>query len=43
MIEQAWAEIFADSQATLSRDGRTALSAAGPALHALASALRGTR
>ncbi|GHE49721.1 hypothetical protein GCM10018785_19050 [Streptomyces longispororuber] len=43
MIEQAWAEIFADSLATLSRDERAALSAAAPALRALASALRAQR
>ncbi|GAA2930113.1 MarR family winged helix-turn-helix transcriptional regulator [Streptomyces mexicanus] len=43
MIEQAWAEIFADSLATLSGDQRAALTAAGPALRALASALRTQR
>ncbi|MFI7013140.1 MarR family winged helix-turn-helix transcriptional regulator [Streptomyces sp. NPDC050164] len=43
MIEQAWAEIFADSLATLSQDQRTALNAAVPALRALASALRSQR
>ncbi|MFD7405733.1 MarR family winged helix-turn-helix transcriptional regulator [Streptomyces sp. NPDC059866] len=43
MIEQAWAEIFADSLATLSQDQRAALSAAAPALRALASALRSQR
>ncbi|MFD5161613.1 MarR family winged helix-turn-helix transcriptional regulator [Streptomyces hawaiiensis] len=43
MVEQAWAEIFADSLATLSREERAALSAAAPALHALASALRSQR
>jgi DNA-binding MarR family transcriptional regulator len=43
MIEQAWAEIFADSLATLSREERAALSAAVPALHSLASALKARR
>ncbi|MET9859516.1 MarR family transcriptional regulator [Streptomyces smyrnaeus] len=43
MIEQAWSEIFADSLATLSREQRTALSAAAPALSALASSLRAQR
>jgi DNA-binding MarR family transcriptional regulator len=40
MIEQAWAEIFAGSLATLSEEQRAALSAAAPALRSLASALR---
>lgn len=43
MIEQAWAELFADLLATLSQDERTALSAAVPALRALALTLKSQR
>ncbi|GAA1014134.1 MarR family transcriptional regulator [Streptomyces sp. F-3] len=42
-IEQAWAEIFADSLATLSPAQRDALRTAAPALKALATALKEQR
>lgn len=42
-IEQAWAEVFADSLATLDDEQRAALAAAVPALRALGSALRAQR
>ncbi|MFD6620192.1 MarR family winged helix-turn-helix transcriptional regulator, partial [Streptomyces albidoflavus] len=42
-IEQAWSEIFADALAALSRDERTALTGAAPALGSLATALRERR
>jgi len=42
-IEQAWSEIFADALATLSPAERSAVAASGPALAALARALRDQR
>ncbi|MEU7020269.1 MarR family transcriptional regulator [Streptomyces sp. NPDC046203] len=43
LIEQAWAEIFADSLAALPPDQRAALASATPALRALSTALRAGR
>ncbi|MCP2257552.1 DNA-binding transcriptional regulator, MarR family [Streptoalloteichus tenebrarius] len=43
LIEDSWAEIFADALATLPADQREALTAAVPALRALGAALRERR
>ncbi|MFG1694503.1 hypothetical protein [Nonomuraea sp. NPDC049309] len=43
MIENAWAEMFADALATLTPDQRGALQAAVPALRALGAPLRERR
>lgn len=43
LIENAWAEIFADALAALSADERAALTTAVPALEALGAALKARR
>ncbi|MEV0143832.1 MULTISPECIES: MarR family winged helix-turn-helix transcriptional regulator [unclassified Nonomuraea] len=43
LIEDAWAEMFADALARLPPGERSALTAAVPALHALGAPLRGRR
>lgn len=42
-IEEAWAEIFAESLATLPADERAALAAVGPALRSLTASLKARR
>ncbi|MDT9688011.1 hypothetical protein Q5762_06535 [Streptomyces sp. P9(2023)] len=43
LIENAWAEIFADALAALPADERAALTTAVPALEALGAALKARR